>query len=225
MGDVEELKWFKETFGADIEKGLEGTPFTVDMLAAIALQETGEVWPLLRKKLPKDKILALCVGDTLDAPSRSAFPKNKVELMKAPQGAEMWRIARAALVEMAEYIKSYAGAAKNPDKFCHGYGIWQYDIQFFKEDPEYFLQCKWYSLSECLKKAIGELRAAQKRAGLNHQSKLSNEEMAHVAIAYNRGGYNPDRGLKQGYRDAGGIYYGEHFANFLKLSQAAGKEA
>ena len=41
---------------------------------ALACQETGEVWPILRKKdLSVDRILELCVGDTLD--SRSAFPR------------------------------------------------------------------------------------------------------------------------------------------------------
>jgi len=219
MSEVEELRWFKETFGPDVVKALTNTPFTVDMLAAIALQETGEIWPLLRKKLSKEKILALCVGDTLDAPKRSAFPKNKAALLAVPNGNQMWHVARAALLEVAEVIPSYRGAAKNPEKFCHGFGIWQYDIQFFKTDPEYFLQARWAVLEDALGKAVGELKAAQKRVGLNGKSVLSNEDMAKVAIAYNRGSYNPARGLKQGYKDSAGVYYGEYFAKFLKMAQ------
>ena len=38
------------------------------MVTAFACQETGEIWPALRRQgLPTARILELCVGDTIDA--------------------------------------------------------------------------------------------------------------------------------------------------------------
>ena len=52
----------------------------------------------------------------------------------------MFRIAHEALVSMAEHVPGYGKVAKLPHKFCHGYGIFQYDLQFFLTDPDYFLE-------------------------------------------------------------------------------------
>ena len=102
MPNTTDMRWFKENFHTPIEATIAGTPFTLDLLVAIACQETGHIWSVLRKKpLMLDQILALCVGDTLDAPNRSAFPKTKAALLAQPRGAEMFRIARKALEDMA----------------------------------------------------------------------------------------------------------------------------
>src|SRR5688572_16793855 len=50
MPDRSDIQWFKTQFQARIAPALAGTPLTVDLLTAIACQETGEVWPLLRHK-------------------------------------------------------------------------------------------------------------------------------------------------------------------------------
>ena len=119
------LTWFKTNFGPKLEPAVVGTPFSVDMFTAIAYQESGEVWPVLvDKQLGIPKILELCVGDTLDG--RSAFPRSKAELLAAPQGQEMFRIAHQSLVDMAQYSTGYQAVARNPNKFCHGFGIFQY---------------------------------------------------------------------------------------------------
>ena len=111
------------------------------MVAAIAAQETGDIWANLRDTIELDELLEICVGDTLDADKgRSAFPKTKDDLVAAPRGEDMFRIAHKALVKMAEHRPGFAGVAKRPNKFCHGYGIFQYDLQFFKKDPDYFLE-------------------------------------------------------------------------------------
>jgi hypothetical protein len=76
MKTREALAWFKTNFGPKLEPAVAGTPFTIDMFAAIAYQESGEVWPtLVDKQLGIPKILELCVGDSLDG--RSAFPRSK----------------------------------------------------------------------------------------------------------------------------------------------------
>ena len=137
MKTKDALTWFKTNFGPKLEPAVAGTAFSIDMLTAIAYQESGEVWPMLvDKQLGIPKILELCVGDTLDG--GNAFPRSKAELLAAPQGQAMFRIARQSLVDMAQYITGYQGAARNPNKFCHGFGIFHYDIQFFKDDPAFF---------------------------------------------------------------------------------------
>src|SRR4030095_5640240 len=160
MPTKDDMRWFKDNFHGKIETALQGSPFTLDLLTALACQETGEVWPILRKQqqLSVDRILELCVGDTLDSDrGRRAFPKTKAELVAAPNGQQMFNIARQALVDMAAFVRSYRGAASRPNKFCHGFGIFQFDIQFFKTEPEYFLQKRYADFDECLKKCIGEL--------------------------------------------------------------------
>ncbi len=47
------IAWFKTTFGDTLEEAVAGTPFSVDMLAAIAYQETGYIWSVLVDALMK----------------------------------------------------------------------------------------------------------------------------------------------------------------------------
>src|SRR5687767_4714752 len=119
MPTREDMRWFKENFHGKIQTALQGTPFTLDLLTALACQETGEIWPILRKKpLSVARILELCVGDTLDSDrGRRAFPKNRAELVAHPKGGEMFTIARQALVDMAQFVDSYRGAASRQNKF------------------------------------------------------------------------------------------------------------
>jgi hypothetical protein len=218
MPTKDDMRWFKQQFHEKINAAVEGTPFSLDFMTALACQETGEVWPILRKKdLSIDRILELCVGDTIDG--RSAFPRSKAELVAAPNGQKMFDIARAALVDMAQFITSYQKVAKNPDKFCHGYGIFQYDIQFFKnEDPDYFLERRYTSFDASLKKALSELQSAAKRIGLTKPT-LTDLEKTFVAIAYNTGGFKPSRGLKQGFKSDDGKFYGEQVFSFIEQSK------
>ncbi len=231
MPTADDMRWFKTNFQTKINAAIAGTPYTLDLLTALACQETGEVWPILRKQnLSVDRILELCVGDTIDfnaakGTGRKAFPKNKAELVAFTNGQAMFDLARQALVDMAEFISSYKSAATNPNKFCHGYGIFQFDLQFFKEEPDYFLKKRYANFDECLKKAIAELDAGRKKIGLQNKSPLSDEELCHIAIAYNTGGFNPAKGLKQGYapRDKNGNvigpYYGEQVFAYIQTSK------
>jgi hypothetical protein len=99
MKDSEAARWFKTQFQKQIKKSLAGTPFSVDLLTAIAMQETGYLWRVMvEKKLSVADILLRCVGDTIDAPSRGAFPKNKDALLASTDGREMFDIAREALL-------------------------------------------------------------------------------------------------------------------------------
>lgn len=223
MPTTDDMRWFKQNFHARISPAIQNTPFTLDFLTALACQETGEVWPILRKQpLSVDQILALCVGDTLDSDKgRKAFPINRAALLAAPNGQKMFDVARKALVDMSGFIKSYRGAAKKAHKFCRGFGIFQYDLQFFEKDPDYFLTQRYANFEACLDKCLGELKHALQGIGYGGKSSLTENELANVAIAYNIGvsKFKPSKGLKQGYRPPGGKFYGEQIFEFIRLAK------
>ncbi|HEY0333022.1 MAG TPA: hypothetical protein VGC74_04825 [Stenotrophomonas sp.] len=221
MPDRKDIAWFKQAFAARIAPAIAATPYRLDFLVALACQETGEVWPQLRRAgVPVARLLELCVGDTLDeSAGRSAFPRNKAALLAVPEGAAMFAIARQGLVDMAAHVPAYRGAARNPDKFCHGFGVFQRDLQFFKVDPQYFLQRQYAQFEQTLAHALAELESKRKKIGLGDSRTLSVLEMCAVAIAYNTGRYDPRRGLKQGYRPPGGKFYGEALFDYLRLSE------
>ena len=216
----EAIAWFKQTFQERVASALRGTPFSVDLVAAIAQQETGYIWaPLVAKGLPEREVLRLCVGDTLDADrGRSCFPRTKSELVAATRGGEMFAVARQALVDMAKQTPGYAAAIKNPNKFCHGYGIFQYDIQFFKDDPDYFLGQCWGDFDACLVKFVEELKAAARRQGWASKTELTDQEKVFVAIAYNKGTAKCSLGFKQGHKSSGRCY-GENIYEYLRIAQ------
>ena len=221
MPNADDILWFKQQFHRQIEAAVVDTPFSLDMLTAVACQETGYLWQVLRKKqLNIGQILELCVGDTIDeSGGRRAFPKTKDALLAKPRGRQMFDIARQALVDMAQYISGYQSVAANPNKFCHGFGIFQYDLQFFLQEPDYFLQKRYADFGASLQKCVDELHNAMKRIQWENKRTLTDYEMACVAIAYNTGGFKPNRGLKQGYKSDGGKYYGEAVFDFLRLSK------
>lgn len=221
MPTADDITWFKQQFHAPIGAALAGTPFDIDMLVAIACQETGHIWSTLRRKgLPTNTILALCVGDTLDADKgRRAFPQTKADLVGAPRGQEMFDIARAALLAMAEHIPGFEFAKDRPNKFCHGFGVFQRDLQFFLDDPDYFLTRAYESFDATLDQCLQELRRGLKKLGLQNKASLDDMEFCAVAIAYNTGGFKPSLGLKQGHQNDAGRFYGEQIFDFLRLSR------
>lgn len=223
MPTREAIRWFKSEFADEISAAIAGTPYTLDFIVAIACQETGYIWASLYKQgMPTTRILELCVGDTIDdAGGRSAFPKNKAALIAKPRGQDMFDVARAALVDMAAHVPGYAAAAAKAAKFCHGFGVFQYDLQFFTVDPDYFLARKYVSFDNSLAKCIQELKSAQIRNGWATKTALTEMELIGIAIAYNAGRYNPAKGLKQGFfNKAENRYYGEYMLDFLRLARS-----
>ena len=224
MNTKDAIQWFKTTFNSEIEAATKGTPFGVDLITAIAYQETGYIWSvLLQKALNVPEILEFCVSDTIDADStqpRGAFPKRKADLLAFRDGDKMYAIARQALIDMAQHIPGFSGVAKNANKFCHGYGIFQYDLQFFKDDPEFFLQKKWATISACVQKCIQELREQMAGLGWSAKTDLTDTERVYLAIAYNKGAKRVDLkgGFKQGFK-SDGRYYGENIFEFLRIAQ------
>jgi D-alanyl-D-alanine dipeptidase len=221
MPNADDIRWFKQQFQQTIEHAISGSLLTADMVTAVACQETGYIWQVLRRKgLQADRVLALCVGDTIDASGgRNAFPRTKAALLAATDGPEMFDIARKALVDMSQFITGYQSVAKNPDKFCHGFGIFQFDLQFFNEDKPFFLGKKYEQFGPCLDKCVAELHHAVVKNGLQNKTSLTDLELASVAITYNAGHYDPAKGLKQGHLDDG-KFYGENFFAFLQAVKA-----
>ncbi len=220
MTTRESIQWFKQTFRTQLQNATQQTPYSIDLLCALAYQETGYIWSSMAGKLSLAEIALLAVGDTLDTPNRKAFPKNKQALLNAPNGAAMFAIAREQLVKMAKHVKGYSGAVANPNKFCHGFGIFQYDLQHYLTNPTYFLEKKWSDVDTCFSHCIEELNAAKARQGWRSKTALTDEEKVFVAIAYNKGSANLSKGFKQGFKSADGKFYGENIFEYLRLSQS-----
>jgi hypothetical protein len=221
MAIVDEIKWFKQQFAADLLPTLAGTPLSFDLVCAIAFQESGELWSKLRGHLPRSEVLRLSVGDTLDAPNRSAFPRTRQALVAVSKGQQMFDLAHQLLVQMGDAtgIEAYRHLGTKPDKFVHGYGIFQYDLQFFRDHPDFFLTQQWQNIDACVDKLMTELRAALDDLGLSNESSLTDLQSAFVAIIYNTGfgNFNAARGLKQGHND-GNHFYGENIDRFMKIA-------
>src|SRR6266849_3758725 len=223
MAIKDDIKWFKEQFAADVVPALAGTPLSFDLICAIAFQESGELWSRLRSNQPRAEVLRLSVGDTLDEPNRSAFPKNKDELIAASNGQEMFDLAHQLLVQMgnATGIEAYQHLGTRPNKFVHGYGIFQYDLQFFLEDFDFFLQQRWKSIDVCVDKMMKELKGALHQLGFSNRTSLNDLESAFVAIVYNTGfgNFRKSRGLAQGRND-GTHFYGENIDRYLQIARS-----
>lgn len=222
MNSNERMTWFKQNFGAKIAAATAGTPITVDLVTAIANQETGYLWSTLlaHHNGDVDEVLRDCVGDTLDYPKRNAraFPRNKADLLTEPYGQDLFEIAREALGRIGAAIPAYGRVHdRYPDKFCHGFGILQYDIQHVKTDPDFFLDRQWADFDICLSRCLKELDFGLRKRGFQDATHLSDFELATVAIVYNTGGYNSARGLRQGHK-SDGKYYGERIKEYLEIA-------
>jgi len=222
MAIKDEIQWFKDQFAGDIVPALAGTPLSFDLICAIAFQESGELWSKLRLQLPRQEVLRLSVGDTLDEPNRSAFPKNKDALIAVAKGQQMFDLAHQLLVQMGDGtgIEAYQHLGTRPGKFVHGYGIFQYDLQFFRQDPNFFLEQRWQNINTCVEKLMAELGKAVGQLRLSDRTSLTDLESAFVAIVYNIGfgNFKENRGLKQGFND-GANFYGENIDRFLQIAR------
>ncbi|MCP2027397.1 hypothetical protein L1276_002554 [Flavobacterium sp. HSC-32F16] len=214
------LIWFKQNFENKIWEKINNTPFDLFLLMAIAYQETGFVWSRMIDKTTVDDLLMSCTGDTLDFPNRKAFPKDKTELLAHPNGDKMFQIARKALKNIGRWDSVYNTIYETkPDKFCHGYGIFQYDLQFFKSNPNFFLSEGWGNMDKLIELAVSELHAAQSRIpSLKGKSTLSANEKIYVAIAYNKGTADVTKDFKQGHKNSEGKYYGELVNDYYRLA-------
>lgn len=211
--------WFKERFGTQMAKRLAGTPLTPSFIVALAITESYYLWGQPLPPMTTGDLLELCVGDTFDAPTRRVFPRAKTDLLAAPRGQEMFDIARGALIKTAAFNPGYASVAEaNPDKFAHSFGLFGYDLQFFKSNPDFFLNKQWRDFDKCLELAMPLLLSAVRRLfNDDAPAALSREYLVYVALSWNIGIPNISKGFKQGPFD-GERYYGEKFAVYLDIA-------
>ena len=98
MPNGNDIRWFKGQFAAQINAAVANTPFSLDLVVAVACQETGFIWgPLQRHGVPTVRILKLRVGDTIDGKpngaGRKPFPRSRAKLEEHPKGAAMFAVA------------------------------------------------------------------------------------------------------------------------------------
>ncbi|MEQ1716357.1 MAG: hypothetical protein ABL907_10300 [Hyphomicrobium sp.] len=217
--EIDAAKWFKATFENQIRTATQGLPITTNLLTAIAMQETYYIWVKIYQILPVDQVLLHCTGDSIGEPDRTVRPKTIDDLKSWPHGEMMFGIARECLARTGNYIKSYAEKyAADPKIFCHGYGIFQYDIQFFNEDPDFFLQQKWVHFDECLNLVTRELIRALGSLSFRNKAKLSHAECIYLAIAYNQGSARLNGSFRQGHWNKyERTYYGEYIDRYLGM--------
>lgn len=215
----DDIAWFKSQFGPQTKAALVGTPFTLDLITAIALQESGEVWQRAWKTHPVTEVLYLCVGDIID---RRVFPHSRAALEAVPWGKMMFQVARKAIEAMSGVATEYKRYLRNPNKFAHAFGIFQYDIQVFKETSErqFFLNEEWRDYAACLGKCLGELEQ-KRRHVFGSKKDLTRSDLVYVAIAYNKGSARVGAGFKQGFK-SGGKYYGELIDQYMRASAGVG---
>lgn len=174
--------WMKDNFEDKIAAAVEGTPFDKELIYAITCQETAQRWLLWVNDFDAETILQRSVfdasGDFPDT-SRSAFPKNKAEMIAA-FGNELTQM----LVDEANKMRAMPqpgapGGFKPAGYLYKGYGLFQYDLQHIKTDKSFFADKGWYSIDECVKRVMKELKL---------KNSLHPNDMFNTVRAYNGAG-------------------------------------
>ncbi len=148
-------KWMKDNFGDAIRAAVAGTPFSLDIVCAIACQETAFVWIHFLDDLSNAEILARCVFDASgDYPGtqRSAFPRNTAAFRQKYDDD-----FTQMLIDEANKTRVLRGFG--PQNWVYkGYGIYQYDLQHVTSNEAFFRQKQWYQHDQCLAMLMRELR-------------------------------------------------------------------
>jgi hypothetical protein len=148
-------RWMKDNFGSAIQGAVAGTPFSLDIVCAIACQETAFVWIHFLDNLSNDEILARCVFDASgDFPDthRSAFPRNTAAFRQKYDDD-----FTQMLIDEANKTRALRGFGPK-DWVYKGYGIYQYDLQHVTSNEAFFRQKQWYRHDQCLAMLMRELR-------------------------------------------------------------------
>ncbi len=123
----------------------------------------------LRNRVPRDRIFlasndrqnfsrrrsARCILDASgDAPNttRKAVPCD-TKAFRKEYGDER----TDALIEEADKTRVLRGYSRK-NWVYKGYGLFQYDLQFVRVDPDFFFERQWYRFDACLERLMRELR-------------------------------------------------------------------
>jgi hypothetical protein len=148
-------RWMKSNFGGEIQGAVASTPFSLDIVCAIACQETAYVWIHFLDRLSTDRILERCVFDASgDFPGtrRNPFPRNTAAFRQR-YGDQFTQM----LIDEANETRALRGFGPK-DWVYKGYGIYQYDLQHVTDNEAFFRQKQWYQHDRCLAMLMRELR-------------------------------------------------------------------
>ena len=173
--------WLKKNFGKDIAADVAGTPWTVDIITGIACQETAYKWLSWVDKFDPATILQRCVFDASgDFPgtSRKAFPVNR-QAFEAKYGKDFTDMLVAEGNKQRAMPQVDAPGGYKPAGYLYkGYGIFQNDLQNVVANPSFFLEKKWYNISDCVAGVVKELNGKAR----------THETLPEVIQAYNGSG-------------------------------------
>jgi metacaspase-1 len=156
-------RWLVTHFGDSLRRTAADTPFSPELLCAIACQETAFLWiSWIDRGLTPGEILGRSIGDASgDVPntSRSAFPRDTATFRNAfGDGFTNMLIAEANASRALRNLGPKPWVYK-------GYGIFQYDLQHVRHDERFFRERQWYKVDACLDRAIKELQRKFQRTG------------------------------------------------------------
>lgn len=149
-------QWMSAHFGPAIEAAIVNTPFDVDLVYAVACQETAWVWQAWIERFPAEQILARCVFDASgDAPNtkRAVFPANTAAFR-----GRFGDALTQTLIDEANATRRLRGFADEQWVY-KGYGIFQYDLQNIITDQGFFQNRQWGSFAACLERFMREMHA------------------------------------------------------------------
>ena len=158
--------WMKENFEDKVNIAVEHTPFTNELIYSIACQETAQRWQIWIGIADAATLLEQCVfdasGDFPDT-TRNVFPKNRDEFT-ARYGNEFSQMLVDEGNKMRAMPQPGFPHGYGPSAYLYkGYGIFQYDLQNVTNDRNFFADKQWYSIDECLKRIIQELKEKWER--------------------------------------------------------------
>ena len=151
------ISWMKTNFREKILNHTYNTPYSIDLVCAIACKETAIKWLLWIDKYTPETILERCVFDASgDFPgtSRNAFPKNKEAFLKK-YGPELTSMLIAEANKTRAMPQSGYPRGYSPANYLYkGYGIFQYDLQNILADDAFFKEKYWSSFDHCMNRLI-----------------------------------------------------------------------
>lgn len=169
-------EWLDAHFGDSIERAIDGKPYTVALVHAIACKETGPMLVAMIDALPPEEVLGYCVFDASgDAPQtrRSAFPVNTAAF-RAAYGEPLTRM----LIDEANAARVLRGLPE-AEWVYKGYGPFQYDLQHIRADEAFFAGKQWYGFDACLERLVAQLDEKLRRTG---------NDLGRAIVAYNGSG-------------------------------------
>jgi len=164
-GTIKIYNWLNKNFGKELKEATKNTPFSVSLLSAIVMQESG-YYLLGNNRIDSIDIDILLKNCILDATgevhgTRSAFPRNTDEFRRK-YGDKI----TDELIAEANRAREFRGY-KQPKQWVYaGYGLFQFDLQEIqsKQHKEFFLKKQWYSFDKILEKVMIELQEKYKKS-------------------------------------------------------------